>query len=156
MGAFRYPTQENIDDHPRQGLFGLFVEAVSPMHNFIQKLRNALRAENAIYAQLYRFLALLQTPYFPGLVSHNRAQQYSKGTAGGALEQRRSRALSRAGTVSYNRPGFRLFLRRRLRAWNHWREWALGPEQVEAVLRAIRNVRDRAFFWLLYDGGLRC
>src|SRR5579862_1963438 len=33
---------------------------------------------------------------------------------------------------------------------------ALDPEQVEAVLRAIRDVRDRAFFWLLYDGGLRC
>jgi len=33
---------------------------------------------------------------------------------------------------------------------------ALDPEQVEAVLRRIRNVRDRALFWLIYDGGLRC
>lgn len=33
---------------------------------------------------------------------------------------------------------------------------ALDPEQVEAVLRGIRDVRDRALFWLLYDGGLRC
>lgn len=33
---------------------------------------------------------------------------------------------------------------------------ALDPEQVEAVLRGLRGVRDRALFWLLYDGGLRC
>src|SRR3954469_19197592 len=30
---------------------------------------------------------------------------------------------------------------------------ALDPEQVEAVLRGLRGVRDRALFWLLYDGG---
>ncbi|MBV9325986.1 MAG: tyrosine-type recombinase/integrase [Chloroflexi bacterium] len=33
---------------------------------------------------------------------------------------------------------------------------ALGPEQVEAVLRGIRDVRDRALFSLMYGGGLRC
>ncbi|MBV9323579.1 MAG: tyrosine-type recombinase/integrase [Chloroflexi bacterium] len=33
---------------------------------------------------------------------------------------------------------------------------ALDPEQVEAVLRGIRNARDRALFWLIDDGGLRC
>ena len=33
---------------------------------------------------------------------------------------------------------------------------ALDPEQVEAALRAIRAARDRALFWLIYDGGLRC
>ena len=33
---------------------------------------------------------------------------------------------------------------------------ALDPEQVEAALRAIRDARDRALFWLIYDGGLRC
>lgn len=33
---------------------------------------------------------------------------------------------------------------------------ALDPEQVEAVLRSIQDIRDRALFWLLYDGGLRC
>ena len=33
---------------------------------------------------------------------------------------------------------------------------ALDPEQVEAALRAIRDIRDRALFWLIYDGGLRC
>lgn len=32
---------------------------------------------------------------------------------------------------------------------------ALDPVQVEAVLRGIRDHRDRALFWLLYDGGLR-
>lgn len=32
---------------------------------------------------------------------------------------------------------------------------ALAPAQVEAVLRGIRDRRDRALFWLLYDGGLR-
>jgi integrase len=31
---------------------------------------------------------------------------------------------------------------------------ALDPEQVEAVLRRIRDVRD--LFWLMCDGGLRC
>ncbi|MBV9547658.1 MAG: hypothetical protein JOY61_25070 [Chloroflexi bacterium] len=30
---------------------------------------------------------------------------------------------------------------------------ALDPEQVEAALRSIRDVRDRALFWLIYDGG---
>jgi integrase/recombinase XerC len=33
---------------------------------------------------------------------------------------------------------------------------ALDPDQVEAVLRSIHDVRDRALFWLIYDGGLRC
>ena len=33
---------------------------------------------------------------------------------------------------------------------------ALEPERVEAALRAIRAARDRALFWLIYDGGLRC
>jgi len=33
---------------------------------------------------------------------------------------------------------------------------ALDPEQVEAVLRSVRDARDRALFWLIYDGGLRC
>jgi site-specific recombinase XerD len=33
---------------------------------------------------------------------------------------------------------------------------ALDPEQVEAALRSIRDIRDRALFWLIYDGGLRC
>jgi len=33
---------------------------------------------------------------------------------------------------------------------------ALDPEQVEARLRTIRDTRDRALFWLIYDGGLRC
>jgi integrase len=33
---------------------------------------------------------------------------------------------------------------------------ALDPDQVEAVLRGIRDRRDRALFWLIYDGGLRC
>jgi integrase/recombinase XerD len=33
---------------------------------------------------------------------------------------------------------------------------ALDPEQVEATLRGIRDARDRALFWLIYDGGLRC
>ena len=33
---------------------------------------------------------------------------------------------------------------------------ALDPEQVEMALRGIRDVRDRALFWLIYDGGLRC
>jgi integrase len=33
---------------------------------------------------------------------------------------------------------------------------ALDPEQVETVLRGIRDARDRALFWLIYDGGLRC
>ncbi len=36
------------------------------------------------------------------------------------------------------------------------RDRALDPQQVEAVLRAVRDVRDRALFALLYDGGLRC
>lgn len=33
---------------------------------------------------------------------------------------------------------------------------ALDPGAVEVVLRAIRDPRDRALFWLIYDGGLRC
>jgi len=33
---------------------------------------------------------------------------------------------------------------------------ALDPERVEAVLRGIYDVRDRALFWFMYDGGLRC
>jgi site-specific recombinase XerD len=33
---------------------------------------------------------------------------------------------------------------------------ALDPSEVEAVLRGIRDPRDRALFWLIYDGGLRC
>ncbi len=33
---------------------------------------------------------------------------------------------------------------------------ALDPERVEAVLRGIRDARDRALFRLIYDGGLRC
>jgi integrase len=33
---------------------------------------------------------------------------------------------------------------------------ALDPEQVEMALRGIRDARDRALFWLIYDGGLRC
>jgi len=33
---------------------------------------------------------------------------------------------------------------------------ARDPQQVEAVLRGVSDVRDRALFALLYDGGLRC
>jgi len=33
---------------------------------------------------------------------------------------------------------------------------ALDPERVETVLRSLRDTRDRALFWLIYDGGLRC
>ncbi len=33
---------------------------------------------------------------------------------------------------------------------------ALDAQQVEAVLRQITDPRDRALFWLIYDGGLRC
>lgn len=33
---------------------------------------------------------------------------------------------------------------------------ALDAQKVEAVLRGIENPRDRALFWLIYDGGLRC
>jgi site-specific recombinase XerC len=33
---------------------------------------------------------------------------------------------------------------------------ALDARQVESVLRKIENPRDRALFWLIYDGGLRC
>ncbi|GAC1523777.1 MAG: hypothetical protein NVS3B14_23810 [Ktedonobacteraceae bacterium] len=33
---------------------------------------------------------------------------------------------------------------------------ALDAQQVESVLRKIANPRDRALFWLIYDGGLRC
>jgi len=32
---------------------------------------------------------------------------------------------------------------------------ALDPEQVEARLRTIHDTRDRALFWLVYDGALR-
>jgi site-specific recombinase XerC len=31
---------------------------------------------------------------------------------------------------------------------------ALDPDQVETTLRGIRDVRDHALFWLIYDGGL--
>ncbi len=33
---------------------------------------------------------------------------------------------------------------------------ALDAQKVESVLRKIEDPRDRAFFWLIYDGGLRC
>src|SRR5216683_358281 len=33
---------------------------------------------------------------------------------------------------------------------------ALDAQQVESVLRKITDPRDRALFWLIYDGGLRC
>lgn len=33
---------------------------------------------------------------------------------------------------------------------------ALDAQRVESVLRGIENPRDRALFWLIYDGGLRC
>jgi integrase/recombinase XerC/integrase/recombinase XerD len=33
---------------------------------------------------------------------------------------------------------------------------ALDAQQVESVLRKIADPRDRALFWLIYDGGLRC
>jgi len=33
---------------------------------------------------------------------------------------------------------------------------ALDPEHVEARLRTIHDARDRALFWLIYDGALRC
>jgi len=33
---------------------------------------------------------------------------------------------------------------------------ALDPEQVEARPRTIRDTCDRALFWLIYDGALRC
>lgn len=33
---------------------------------------------------------------------------------------------------------------------------ALDAQRVEAVLRQISGPRDRALFWLIYDGGLRC
>ena len=33
---------------------------------------------------------------------------------------------------------------------------ALDPLQVEAKLRAMSDVRDRALFWFIYDTGLRC
>ncbi len=33
---------------------------------------------------------------------------------------------------------------------------ALDAQKVEAVLRKIEDPRDRALFWLIYDGGLRC
>jgi len=32
---------------------------------------------------------------------------------------------------------------------------ALDAQQVESLLRQITNPRDRALFWLIYDGGLR-
>jgi hypothetical protein len=34
------------------------------MHHCIQKLRTALKDENTVYAQLYRFLGLLPMLYF--------------------------------------------------------------------------------------------
>ncbi len=33
---------------------------------------------------------------------------------------------------------------------------ALDSQKVESVLRKIEDPRDRALFWLIYDGGLRC
>lgn len=33
---------------------------------------------------------------------------------------------------------------------------ALDAQKVESMLRKIEDPRDRAFFWLIYDGGLRC
>jgi len=33
---------------------------------------------------------------------------------------------------------------------------ALDAQQVESILRKIADPRDRALFWLIYDGGLRC
>src|SRR5712691_5953592 len=33
---------------------------------------------------------------------------------------------------------------------------ALDAQKVESVLHGIENPRDRALFWLIYDGGLRC
>jgi integrase len=33
---------------------------------------------------------------------------------------------------------------------------ALDVQQVKSVLRTIEDPRDRALFWLIYDGGLRC
>jgi integrase/recombinase XerC/integrase/recombinase XerD len=33
---------------------------------------------------------------------------------------------------------------------------ALDAQKVESVLRKIEDLRDRALFWLIYDGGLRC
>jgi site-specific recombinase XerC len=33
---------------------------------------------------------------------------------------------------------------------------ALDLDQVETALRGIRDARDRALFWLIYEGGLRC
>jgi integrase len=33
---------------------------------------------------------------------------------------------------------------------------ALDAQKVESVLRKIEDPRDRALFWLIYDGGLRC
>jgi integrase len=32
----------------------------------------------------------------------------------------------------------------------------LDAQKVESVLRSIENPRDRALFWLISDGGLRC
>src|SRR6266478_6310416 len=32
----------------------------------------------------------------------------------------------------------------------------LDAQKVESVLRKIEDTRDRALFWLIYDGGLRC
>src|SRR5947209_1923067 len=33
---------------------------------------------------------------------------------------------------------------------------ALDAQKVESILRKIEDPRDRALFWLIYDGGLRC
>lgn len=33
---------------------------------------------------------------------------------------------------------------------------ALDAQRVESILRQITDPRDRALFWLIYDGGLRC
>ncbi len=38
----------------------------------------------------------------------------------------------------------------------HGEPRALDPERIEMVLRSLRDTRDRALLWLIYDGGLRC
>jgi site-specific recombinase XerD len=37
-----------------------------------------------------------------------------------------------------------------------WPTRVLDAQKVEYVLRKIEGRRDRALFWLIYDGGLRC
>src|SRR6516165_7238281 len=50
-----------------------------------------------------------------------------------------------------------------LRSFTNWlreqgrlTETLLDAQKVESVLRKIEDPRDRALFWLIYDGGLRC